>query len=157
MCRVVKWCIIAVLLIIAVAVSFVSGCSYQNKETFVHTITKQAERDQLAAFCEDRQKLRQNQISQMNGIIHAHTDEQVVSLAQMKLIELMTSEEQEMVLEGMLALRGFSDSVVVVHSGSVNVMVRSETLTAQQAALILEMVTRETGISAGNVKIIPIN
>lgn len=157
MCRVVKWCIIAVLLITAVAVGFVSGCSYQNKETIVRTITKQAERDQLAAFCEDRQKLRQNQISQLNGIIHAHTDEQVVSLAQMKLIELMTCEEQEMVLEGMLALRGFSDSVVVVHSGSVNVMVRSETLTAQQAALILEMVTRETGISAGNVKIIPIN
>jgi len=36
-------------------------------------------------------------------------------------------------------------------------MVRSESVSRQEAAIILELVTRETGISGGNVKIIPIN
>ena len=112
--------------------------------------------DKLASFRADRKLLRQNQISQLNELIHTHADTQMVSLAQQKLLELMSCEELELALEGMLTLRGFEDALVVIHSGSANIMLREEALTVQQTAVILELVTGETGISAGNVKITPI-
>ena len=57
----------------------------------------------------------------------------------------------------MLSARGYETPVVTVHSDSVNVIVRASELTRQQAGVILELVTRETGVTGGNVKIIPIN
>ena len=59
--------------------------------------------------------------------------------------------------EGLLRLREFADVLVTVHTDSVNVMVRADALNRQQSAVILDLVMRETGISGGNVKIIPIN
>ena len=46
--------------------------------------------------------------------------------------------------------------MATVHEDSVNVLVRAESLSQSETAVILELVLRETGISGGNVKIIPI-
>lgn len=41
-------------------------------------------------------------------------------------------------------------------SGTVNVVVDSETLSSEQVVQILDIVQRETGEGAGNIKIVPI-
>ena len=59
--------------------------------------------------------------------------------------------------EGVLRVRGFEDAVVTVHADSANVLVRTPSLSRDQSAQILELVSRETGLLGGNIKIIPIN
>ena len=53
-------------------------------------------------------------------------------------------------------MRGYSSAVATVHEDSVNVLVRADSLSQSETAVILELVLREAGISGGNVKIIPI-
>lgn len=123
-----------------------------------HTVAATNDSDPISEFRTERQQLRQMQISQLNEIIHGgNAAQDIINLANTKLIELMQWSEQETTLEGLLRLREFEDVLVTVHTGSVNVMVRAESLTQQQCTIIMELVVRETGISSGNVKIIPIN
>ena len=113
--------------------------------------------DEIEKFRTERQQLRQMQLSQLNEIIFSEDSEaEIVAMAQRRQLELMSWSEQETTLEGVLALRGFKDALVTVHTDSVNVMIRAETITQQESSVILELVMRETGISGGNVKIIPI-
>ena len=112
----------------------------------------------LEQFRTERQQLRQRQIAQLNELIYGESDDaETTSLAKRRLLELMRWSEQETTLEGLLRLREFADVLVTVHTDSVNVMVRADALNRQQSAVILDLVMRETGISGGNVKIIPIN
>ncbi len=115
-------------------------------------------RDEIEVFRTERQQLRQMQLSQLNEMIHQEgVEEEIVAMAQRRQLELMQWAEQETNLEGILSLRGFSDPVVTVHDDSANILLRAESVSRQQTAVILDLVVRETGFSAGNVKIIPIN
>ena len=40
---------------------------------------------------------------------------------------------------------------------SVNVLLRADIVTSQEASVVLDLVLRETGVTGGNVNIIPIN
>ena len=46
---------------------------------------------------------------------------------------------------------------MTVSDASVNVILRAEALTRRETAVILDLVLRETGVTAGNVKILTIN
>lgn len=114
--------------------------------------------DSMEAFRTERQQLRQMQLSQLNEIVYAeNSSDEIVTRARARQMELMEWAEQEQTLEGVLSVRGFEDVLVTVHGDSVNVLVRTDALTREQTAVILELVMRETGVSGGNVKIIPVN
>ena len=114
--------------------------------------------DPIEQFRTERQQLRQMQMDQLNEIVYGGSaDTEMIGMAQRRQLELMEWSELELTLEGVLRLREFEDVLVTVHTDSVNVMVRTDALTREQTAVILELVMRETGISGGNVKIIPIN
>ena len=113
--------------------------------------------DPLTAFRTERQQLRQKQRSELNEIIHdASTDAETLALARQRLLELMDSETAETTLEGLLNARGFQDALVSVNGSAVYVMVRAERLNRQETAVILDLALRETGATAGNVKILAI-
>ncbi len=114
--------------------------------------------DSMEAFRTERQQLRQMQLSQLNEIVYAeNSSDEIVTRARARQMELMEWAEQEQTLEGVLSARGFEDVLATVHGDSVNVLVRTDALTREQTAVILELVMRETGVSGGNVKIIPVN
>lgn len=114
--------------------------------------------DPIDEFRTERQKLRAMQKAQLSDIAHdAEAEDETRDLARRQLLEFCSNEEKEMTIEGILAARGFSNPVVTVHSGSVNVLLRTEILTRQQSAVILDLVSRETGAMSGDIKIIPIN
>ena len=96
--------------------------------------------------------------AQLNDVAHSpDAESEIIQMAQRQLVELCAREEQEMTIEGVLSLRGYSEPVVTVHSDSVNVILQSGGITRQESSAILELVCRETGVQSGNVKIIPIN
>lgn len=149
------------LLLAALALGFALGCLHTPGQRAVPTVSASVEdssEDPIARFRTEREQLRAMQKSQLNEIIHGGSaDEEIVGMAQRRLVELTSSEETESTIEGVLRLRGYADCVVTVHASSVNVLVRSELLTLQDSSLILELVCRESGAQSGNVKIIPIN
>lgn len=120
--------------------------------------TSGVEEDPVTRFRTEREALRSRQTGELNDIIHgASTDAETVNLAQRQLMDLMKAQEAENKLEGLLRLRGFEDALVTVSDASVNVILQTEALTRQDTAVILELVLRETGVTAGNVKILSIN
>ena len=62
--------------------------------------------------------------------------------------------ESELKIEGLLVASGFSDAIVTVQEGSVNVVIKAAEISKEQAAKILEIVKDETGEPAQNIKII---
>ena len=121
------------------------------------TVTSTAPKDPVTEFRTEREQLRQQQKSQLNDIIYnADSDAEIIQMAQRQLLDMLKTEEQELTLEGVLQMRGYDGALATVHSDSVNVIIHKESVTQQDAAVILELVMRETGIASGNVKIIPI-
>ena len=113
--------------------------------------------DPMTRFRTEREQLRASQTAQLNEIIHDDdTDGETRMQAQRQLLELMKTSEQELTLEGMLQSRGYGEALVTVGGNSVNVLLRREFVTQQESAVILELVMRETGVTGGNVKIIPV-
>ena len=114
--------------------------------------------DPVTRFRTEREELRSREVSQLNDIIHdASSDGETVNRAQRQLMDLMKAQEREHTLEGLLNMRGFEGALVTVSDASVNVVLRGDTPTQRQSALILDLVLRETGVTAGNVKILSIN
>lgn len=143
--------------LLAVAASFITlrSGSVESVQTsgFI-----EPESDEIAEFKLEREQLRAMQVAQLNDIVHGeNTDQETRTMAQRQLLSIMDSAEKENTIEGVLVLRGFDDAVCTVHADSVNVMFKTEALTAQQNAVILDLVLRETGVTGGNVKVIPIN
>lgn len=145
-------------LLMAFALGCCTGINFRTSAGESTPIVENNKYETIENFRRERQQLRQMQLSQLNELIHSDDAEsEIVSLARRRQIEIMDWSEKEQTLESVLALRDFQDVLVTVHTDSVNVMVKSESVSHEQAAVILELVTRETGISGGNVKIIPIN
>lgn len=155
----IKECLICAGMALSAAAGFFAGRSMQGTlPAESAAVVSEAPVDEIAAFRTERQQLRQMQISQLNEMIHAENpDPEIVSTAQKRQLELMDWSEKEVTLENILQLRGFQDAVVTVHRDSVNVILREDAISRQEAAVILELTAQETGISGGNVKIIPIN
>lgn len=148
---------------ILVAFSFVAVWGLSSmRETIeanaAYTVPEAVELDPVTRFRTIRQQLRSMQKAQLNDIAHrSDTDAELISMAQRQLMQLCACEEDEMILEGILAMRGWENAVVTVHEDSVNVILQTEMVTQQETSVILELVCRETGVQSGNVKIIPVN
>lgn len=143
-----------------VLTSFFLGRALVFREPAVQAraaVSAAPEANPIDAFLLERQQMRQMQITQLNELIASDdTEREIVLRAQRQLLETLSSQEKETTIEGVLRMRGYSGAVATVHEDSVNVLVRAESLSQSETAVILELVLRETGISGGNVKIIPI-
>ena len=116
------------------------------------------EDDPVIRFRTEREALRSRQTGELNDIIHSpDADPDTVNMAQRQLMELMKTQETESKLEGILGLRGFEDALVTVNASSVNVILKDPAENRRETAMILDLILRETGVTAGNVKILSIN
>lgn len=116
------------------------------------------EDDPVTRFRTERETLRSRQTGELNDIIHSpDADPDTVNMAQRQLMELMKTQETESKLEGILRLRGFEDALVTVSTSSVNVILKDPAENRRETAMILDLILRETGVTAGNVKILSIN
>ena len=115
------------------------------------------ESDPMAAFRLEREQLRARQEAQLNDLIHDDTgDEAVKAQARRELLDMLAHARAENAIEGILQSRGFEDALASVSASAANVLIRGEGVTNAQSAVILDLVMRETGLTGGNVKIIPV-
>ena len=119
--------------------------------------TVEEDTDPMQSFRLEREQLRAREEAQLNQIIYSAGAEGEDAQARQRLMDMLKHAEAENTLEGVLRSRGFEDALVTVSDHSANVLLRRDTpLTQRETAVILELVMRETGLTGGNVKIIPV-
>lgn len=106
----------------------------------------------------DRDAARSSQLELLNEIINSsYATQAEKSTATESKKALAAKMEQELILEGLIKAKGFSDAVVTIGSNYYNVIVKDNgNLGSNEVAQILSVVQSETGTSATNVKIIPV-
>ena len=107
----------------------------------------------FASYREERDNVRTQELAYLDAIVSQGADEATLSDAQRQKLDLINCMELELTVENLVRGKGFEDAIVSMHAGSVNVIVGAETLSDEQVAQILDIVLRETGESAENVKI----
>lgn len=81
------------------------------------------------------------------------TDADSSSEAKTAMVELVKQTERELLLENMVKSKGFSDCVVFLHSGYVNVLVEGESINSAQAVQIQDIVSRECGVELSRISV----
>lgn len=114
----------------------------------------------FAGYRTERLNSRNEEIVQLDNILsvaEVNSDEYNQAL-QMKL-DLTKNTENELLVENLIKAYGFEDAVVVIglESDNVNVIVKSETASEDEAIAIYTIIEEELKITPENVKIIPIS
>ncbi len=104
----------------------------------------------------DREATRDQEIAYLDEIIASSTSTETAILdAESQKLNITSSMEKELVLEGLIKAKGFQDAVVTMSTENVNIVVMDEELTLEEAAQILNIVVTETSFTAPDVVIIP--
>lgn len=104
----------------------------------------------------ERENLRKEEIEYINGIVdNPKSEVEMKNEAQAQLLELTANMEKELTMEGLLKAKGFNDSIVIFNQDYVSVIVEKKELAPEEVAQILDIVKRESGKDAENIKIIP--
>ncbi len=107
----------------------------------------------FASYREERDNVRTQELAYLDAIVSQGADTETLNDAQKQKLDLINCMEIELTVENLVRGKGFDDVIVSMHAGSVNVIVGAETLNDEQVAQILDIVLRETGETAENVKI----
>lgn len=104
----------------------------------------------------DRESTRDQEIAYLDEIIASATStETAIQNAEAQKLNITTSMETELVLEGLIKAKGFKDCIVTISTENVNIVVMDDELTLEEAAQILNIVEKETSYTAPDVVIIP--
>lgn len=107
----------------------------------------------FASYREERDQVRTQELAYLDAIVAQGADTETLSDAQKQKLDLVNAMETELTVENLVRAKGFSDVIVSIHDGNVNVVVGADKLNDEQVAQILDIVLRETGKTAENVKI----
>lgn len=104
----------------------------------------------------ERENKRKEEIEYIKEIVdNPNSEAETKNEAQAQLLEITGIMEKELSIEGLLKAKGFNDSVVIFNQDYVSVVVEKKELAPEEVAQIVDIVKRESGKSAENIKIIP--
>ena len=109
--------------------------------------------DFFASYRDERDSVRTQELAYLDAIVAQGADTETLSDAQQQKLDLVNAMETELTVENLIRAKGFPDVIVSIHKGNISVVVGTEALNDEQVAQILDIVLRETGKSAENVKI----
>ncbi len=148
-------CMIALL-----AVTAVFNFILTTPTTSIDDSTIVSSANYFTQYRNERMSTRNEELIQLDEIISTATpDSQEYSAALTMKMELTGITEKELLLESLIKAYGFEDVVVVIglDSENINVITKSEELSADDAILIYSIISEENVASPENVKIIPIS
>ncbi len=106
----------------------------------------------------DRDSSRSETVMYYNAMIESEaTSEEAKANAEKELATLVAGMETELRLESLIKALGYEDCLVTVGSENINVILKSDPMTEQEVAQVLEIIITETGKTAENVRIKPID
>ncbi len=163
-----KYLLLTGLIVVLVAVGYINYALGNGSNNNVAAATPEIEgalqagdiavissQDYFVDYKATRESRRETEIALLDSIItNENSAAEEIKDAQNQKIAIVQSMESELRLEGLLVASGFSDAIVTVQEGSVNVVIKAAEISKEQAAKILEIVKDETGEPAQNIKII---
>ncbi|MDD5016942.1 MAG: SpoIIIAH-like family protein [Eubacteriales bacterium] len=166
-----KYLLLAGLIVVLIAVGYINFAIGNDADTQVAANTDEAievedalQADDLAVMSTEdyfkdykanRESVRTTEVAYLDSIIeNENSDADTVKDAQSQKIEIVRAMEAELTIEGLLVAVGFSDAIVTVQEGSVNVVLDAAEISSEEAAKILEIVREETDEPAQNIKVI---
>ena len=120
-----------------------------------HAVKASASADVFEQFRMEVRELETVQLTALMNDLSVKEDVRIEAAGMLN--EIAERMEMETTIEGILKMRGHEEVVVTVHPGSVNVVLKEGTNNRDECAFILDLVLRETGQTAGNVKIIGVS
>lgn len=148
-------CMIALLAITAVFNFILTGESGVVDDTLASSSA-----NYFSQYRNERLTTRNEELLQLNSVLEsAEKNSAEYNEALAMKVELTSMTEKELLLENLIKAYGFEDVVVVIglESDNVNVIAKSENLSADDAILIYTIINEECVASPENVKIIPIS
>ena len=104
----------------------------------------------------ERESTRTQEIQFYDSIIASATSSvEAKEEAEQNKMNLIAQMEKELVTEGIIRGKGFSDAIVTSSSSNVNVFVKSAELTSAEVAQITTVVTEQLGVEIDRIIIIP--
>ena len=146
-------------------VKFTSKEKYLGEATYVNSNTENAVQtsgkvqngDYFSEAIADREKAikeAQELIEETLKSENLSDDEKQEAIAKTTL--LASKIEQANNIETLLKSKGFSKAVAVIGDKNINIVVKAEGLTTAQTLQIQDIVTAQTDISLGNIKIVTV-
>ena len=104
----------------------------------------------------EREATRAQEIQFYDSIIASATSSaEAKTEAELNKMNLIATMEKELVTEGIIRGKGFTDAIVTSSSSNVNVFVQSAELTSIEVAQITTVVTEQLGVEIDKIVIIP--
>lgn len=114
--------------------------------------------DYFSSSRNDREEARNQTVMEYNAIIKSEaTSAEAKANAEKELAKLVAGMETEQRLETQIKALGYEACLVSVGDQNISVILKSEKLTEQQVAQILDIIMTETDKTAADVRIKPIN
>ena len=155
--RTMTLCAVALLLLAAVAANVIMNRTEekmaQAEAAAVSVSAPGAQGSFFDIYRSERDSVRTQELAYLDAIVAQGGDEATLSEAQKQKMTLVGCMESELNTENLIRAKGFEEVIVSMHNGSVNVIVDADALTDEQVAQILDIVLRETGESAENIKV----
>lgn len=102
-----------------------------------------------------RARARDEALEVLQSVVDSsNTDEVAKTQALADISQIAKDMEAESNIETLVVAKGFEQCVAVISSGAINVVVKAETLTQSDIAIINEIVYEQSGIMPANVKIV---
>ncbi len=124
--------------------------SVKNTNTNVTTLSY------FASYRNDRSSTRDQEILYYDAIIDSTSStEAAVKAAEQAKLDLISTMEKELAVEGLIKAQGFSDCVIAISDTKVNVVVKGASINENEAAQISTIVREQLGTELKNIIIIP--
>ena len=141
------------------ATKYLGESSYVNgtvQEESVETSAK-VEEDYFTSAKSEREKARKSAVETIEETLKSENlTEEDKSAALKKIESIGTNIEKEANCESLLKAKGFEKAVVIISEDGVNAVVKAEGLSTADTLQIQDIITSQTGVELGKIKIIPI-
>ena len=142
--------LMVVLLGVTGYLNIVLNNSVKNTNTNVTTLSY------FASYRNDRASTRDQEILYYDAIIDSTSSTDVaVKAAEQAKLDLISTMEKELAVDGLIKAQGFSDCVIAISDTKVNVVVKGASINENEAAQISTIVREQLGTELKNIIIIP--
>ena len=151
-----KIIIISVMVALLLITGYVNVALNSSLSDGVSTPTSTTSAKFYATYRAEREATRAQEIQFYDSIIASATSsDEAKQEAEANKLALISQMEKELVTEGIIRGKGFSDAVITSSDANVNVFVQSAELTSVEVAQIASVVTEQLGVEIDKIVIIP--
>ena len=151
-----KIVILSVMIALLLVTGYVNVALNSTIASGITTETSTTTANFYTTYRTEREATRTQEIQFYDSIIaSASASESAKQDAEINKIALISQMEKELVTEGIIRGKGFSDAIVTTSSSNVNVFVQSAELTSTEVAQITSVVTEQLGVEIDRIIIIP--